>query len=114
MFEKTLHQREAQEDALKSKFQEVGTFLQQVQQAFSAHQITATATESIPSLQKNLANITSQLEQLNMKSQSYLDYAEIGEFTFNLKDNRLYFNGQPLFDEDREQIKEMCRKLLTP
>ncbi len=114
LFEKTLHERGSQADALKSKFQEVGTLLQHVRQAFSNHQIETSEVDRTSSLQKNLANLTSQLENLNMKAQSYLDDAEIGEVTFSLKDNRLYFNGQPLFDEDRAKIKDMCRKLLKP
>lgn len=39
-----------------------------------------------------------------------LDYGELGSVVVH-SDGRMYYNGQPLFDEDAYAIKEACRKL---
>lgn len=113
LFDRTLHERGEKEDDLKVKIEEVGTLLQQVQQTYDHKKIASSASQAGEgSLQEGLSSIHSQFGQLKKPSQSYVDDAEVGRVTFHLKDHRLYFNGQPLFDEDRQKIKETCRKIL--
>jgi len=47
---------------------------------------------------------------LGNPANSGLDYADLGSVVVH-DDGRVYYNGQPLFDEDQQAIKEACKKL---
>jgi len=47
---------------------------------------------------------------LGNPANSGLDYADLGSVVVH-DDGRVYYIGQPLFDEDNTAIKEACKKL---
>lgn len=57
-------------------------------------------------------NIDAQryMGSLGNPANSFLDYANLGYVTMH-DDGRIYFNGQPLFHEDEQAIKQACQKL---
>lgn len=60
--------------------------------------------------QKSLNDLGTKVAALDNPSNAYVDYAELGNVEMR-EDGRLYFNGQPLFNEDEFAIKQACRKL---
>lgn len=62
-------------------------------------------------LGEQLNDVNASLSGLNERKNRYLDYMEVGEVEY--VDGKLYFNNQPLFNEQQEKIVDACKKLMS-
>lgn len=62
-------------------------------------------------LGEDLTDVKNNLEALNENKNRYVDNLEVGVVEY--VDGKLFFNNQPLFDEQHAKIVDACKKLLS-
>ncbi|MGB0935405.1 MAG: hypothetical protein ACPGXY_04990 [Alphaproteobacteria bacterium] len=70
----------------------------------------STAEQSFTAFSGTTADFQKKFDTLNLKKTSFVEDAFLGNIEAHL-DGRLYYNGQPLFQQDQWQIKEACRRV---
>jgi len=96
-------------DTLKSQVDKLEGFLNQALVDFKKANAAGVSITEKETLSDQLTVLKSRLNNLLRPQHTYVDYAQVGEVEMHL-DGRLYFNGQPLYDEDIEKIKRQCQK----
>jgi chromosome segregation ATPase len=101
---------------LSQSFDTLADTIDKTDDAFVLQSLTkdSTATDEAGqnlTLGEDLTDVKNNLEVLSENKHRYGDYLEVGVVEY--VDGKLYFNNQPLFNEQQAKIADACKKLLS-